>query len=175
MQYITASLELELMTNKPMFNKLAILLVGAQNTGKTSTLREYCEYYENITLGSRFRKGWRWQVAPFRPNYSLIKTPAYFVQSSPTESAKPLADSIDPLGWFPDLLFVAEQLNGQQYTNTVTYLRANDYHIKEFVLSDTNGIDIWDRWRTNAEKDTKLLYRREAIADYIRNFILSKI
>jgi len=161
------------MINKPMFNKLAILLVGAQNTGKTSTLREYCEYYENIPLGSRFRKGWRWRIAPFRPKYEAVKIVTYFVQSSPTESNKPLSESIDPLEWFPDLLFVSEQLGGLQYENTITYLRANDYHIHEFVLSNADGIGVWDRWTTVADRDTKLLYRREEIADYVRGFILS--
>lgn len=158
-----------------MFSRLAIVLVGVRNTGKTSTLREYCEYYGNATLGPRFRKGWRWNIAPFWPSFPLVKTPAYFVQSSPTESNIPLADSIDPLRWFPELLFVAEQLGGNQYDNTISYLRLNDYHVKEFVLSNGDGIDIWDRWKTNIDRDTKLFYRREAIADYIRSFIQSRI
>jgi len=41
-----------------MFDKLAIILLGAQNSGKTSTLKEYCEYYENKTVDT-FKKGWR--------------------------------------------------------------------------------------------------------------------
>jgi|GEM_PF-1755641 len=163
------------MINKPRFKKLAILLVGAPNTGKTSTLKEYCEYYENVKFVARFRMGWRWNIMPFKPQYEGLKMPMFFVPSSPTESNRPLKNTIDPLKWFPDLLIVAEQLNGHQYANTIDYLRANEYQIKEFILSNTNGINIWDRWVNSVDKDTKLLYRREAIADYIRAFIISRI
>jgi GTPase SAR1 family protein len=162
------------MINEPMFDRLAIILLGAQNTGKTSTLKEYSYYYFHKKV-STFKKGWRIGVSPFKPKFHTIKIFAYFLPGSPTETKIPLADTIEPLDWYPDVLLMAEQLNGAEYQNTISYLRTHRYHIQEFRLSDKNGIDIWDRWSSKTEETTKLLYRREAVANYIRNYILSRV
>jgi GTPase SAR1 family protein len=162
------------MIDEPMFDKLAIILLGAQNTGKTSTLREYSNYYYHKKV-STFKKGWRIAISPFKPKFYTVKVFIYFLPGSPTETRIPLADTVEPLDWYPDVLLMAEQLNGSEYQNTINYLRAHRYHIKEFKLSDNNGIGIWDRWTTKLEETTKLLYRREAVADYVRNFIINRI
>ena len=161
------------MIDKPMFNKLAIILLGLPQTGKTSTLKEYSNYYYDEV--DTFKKGWRHGLSPFKPKFWTIKTSTYILPSSPTESGIPLIDTIKPLEWFPDILLMAEQLNGSEYNNTINYLRDNDYHIVEFQLSNSLGIGIWDRWNSKKEEQIKLLYRREAVADWIRNFIKSKI
>lgn len=162
------------MIEKSRFDRLAIILVGARDTGKTSTLKEYSEYYHNKSVDT-FRKGWRHGLAPFRPQFWTIKTSTYILPGSPTETNLPLKDTIEPLEWYPDILLMAEQLAGKEYINTINYLRIHHYHIVEFTLSNSVGSGIWDRWGTKAEETLRLLYRREAIADCIRNFIKSRI
>lgn len=54
-----------------MFDKLAIILVGEQNSGKTNTIRSYSDYYHKPV--STLKKGFRWDVTPFRPKYEGIR------------------------------------------------------------------------------------------------------
>jgi hypothetical protein len=161
------------MINKERFDRLAIILLGAPDTGKTNTLQEYCDFYHKPI--DTFRKGWRHGLSPFKPKFWTIKTSVYILPASPTETNLPLSETIEPLDWEPDILLMAEQLNGKEYINTINYLRSLNYHIKEFRLSNASGSEIWDRWSSKADEQTKLLYRREEIADYIRNFIKSRI
>jgi hypothetical protein len=160
------------MINKPMFDRLAIIVVGVSDSGKTTTLKEYTDYYKDSV--STFKKGWRHGLSPFKPKFWTVKVSAYVIPKSPTESV-PLKDTIDPLEWFPDVILMPEQLKGKEYQNSIDYLRSHDYHIKEFQLSNVSSGGVWDRWTTKLEQSTKLLYRREEIADYIRNFIKSRI
>jgi hypothetical protein len=53
----------------------------------------------------------------------------------------------------------------------------HEYHIKEFLLSNVIGTGVWDRWEhgNRTQEECKLLQRREQIADYIREFITSKL
>lgn len=83
--------------------------------------------------------------------------------SSPTESKIPLADSIEPLEWYPDLIIMPEQIHGAQHSNSIYYLMGNEYHIKEFIISNQVSDGVWDRWE-NGDKfrmEAKLLQRRE--------------
>jgi GTPase SAR1 family protein len=69
-------------------DRLAIIIVGEQNTGKTTTLKRYCDYYyEHV---STFKQGWRYRVAPFRPKFETVKIWPYVLPSSRTERATPL-------------------------------------------------------------------------------------
>lgn len=161
-----------------MLDKLAIVIVGEQCSGKTSTLRVYSDYYVK-EVGS-FKKGWRYGLTPFKPQFWAIKVFTYILPASPTETKIPLSLSIEPKNdeeWFPELLLMAEQFNGGEYPNTIHYLMKNEYHIKEYFISDTIGNGIWDRWNEDDEfrKDSKLMQRREEIAKYIREFIVSKV
>lgn len=158
-----------------MLDRLAIIIVGEQDSGKTTTLREYSNYYHKPV--STLKKGFRYGVTPFKPKYWGVKVFTYILPSSPTESGISLANTIDPHEWFPDLLMMAEQLNGKQYSNSIHYLMGNEYQIKEFIISNIVGDGIWDRWKDgdNFRMKAKLLQRREEIADYIRKFIAMKV
>lgn len=140
-----------------MLDRLAIIIVGEQNSGKTSTLRIYSDYYHKPV--STLKKGFRYGLTPFKPKFWMIKVFTYILPSSPTESRIPLADTIDPLGWYPDLLLIAEQVNGHEYSASLHYLMINEYHIKQFVISNVVGDGIWERWEDGDtfKKDAKLM------------------
>lgn len=158
-----------------MLDKLAIIIIGEQNSGKTTSLRSYSDYYHKPV--STLKKGFRWDIAPFRPKFEAIKIWAYLIPSSPTESNTPLSTTIDPLDWYPDLILMPEQVNGKEYSNSLHYLMVNEYHIREYHISKNIGDGIWDRWKDGDKfrMEAKLLQRREEIADYIRLYLKNKI
>ena len=154
-------------------DRLAIIIVGKQHNGKTTTLKSYSDYYhQSVTT---FRQGWRYRVAPFLPKFGTIKIWAYILPASPTEKQTPLSSTISPK-WLPDVLLMAEQLNGKEYSNTIHFLMKHMYHIKEFRLSNIEGDGVWDRWQdgNKLQEDGKTIQRREEVADYIRAFLLKK-
>lgn len=156
-----------------MFNKLAIIIVGEPNAGKTTTLKEFVNTYNNEKVDV-FRQGWRHNIELFKSYYNAIKIVAYFIPSSRTEKHEPLKDIFNNLNCMPDFLFMAEQLDGEEYLNTIQTLRKCKYHIKEFVISESNSDTIWHRYEEK-NKSNILLYRTEQIADYVRQFIKSRI
>lgn len=154
-------------------DRLAILLVGNQNSGKTTTLKHFCNSYR-FHQADVFRQGWRYDLTPFADKYSGVKIVAYFLPSSRTEKSTPLEQTFESLEWWPDFLFMAEQLDGAEYQNTIQTLRKKDYHIKEFILSNNNSDTIW-HYYNSVDEETFLKYRTEAIAEYVRQFILARI
>lgn len=156
-----------------MLDHLAVIIVGLPNAGKTTTLKHFCNAY-HYKIVSTFKEGWRHNMSPFFNKYSGVKISAYFLPSSRTEKDQPLEDIFDNLEWWPDFLFMAEQLSGAEYENTVRFLREKNYHIKEFVLGNNNPDSIWHHYDIKDEK-TIQTHRTEQIADYVRNFILSRI
>ncbi len=156
-----------------MLKHLAIIIVGKPNSGKTTTLRHFCNTYDYKEV-STFKQGWRFGITPFKSNYSGVKIVSYFLPSSRTERNVSLKETFSELEWLPDFLFMAEQKSGAEYQRTIRFLREKKYHIKEFLLDESNPDSIWHRYEP---KDAKLYleHRTEAIADYVRNFILSRI
>jgi GTPase SAR1 family protein len=156
-----------------MLDKLAIIIVGKPNSGKTTTLKHYCNTY-NYQEVTTFKQGWRHGIVPFKEKYFGIKIIAYFLPSSRTEKAEPLESIFKNLDWEPDFLFMAEQLNGSEYEKTIRFLREKNYQIKEYVLDENNSDSIWHFYN---EVDEKLFqnHRTEQIADYVRQFIHSRI
>lgn len=154
-------------------DRLAILIVGNPNSGKTTTLKHFCNEYNPHNV-STFKQGWRYSMTPFADKYFGVKIVAYFLPSSRTERATSLEKTFESLEWWPDFLFMAEQLNGAEYTNTIRTLRENNYHIKEFVLDNGNPDGIWHYYDT-VDEQLFLQYRKEAIAEYVRQFILARI
>jgi len=156
-----------------MLKHLAIIIVGKQNSGKTTTLLDFCNTYDYKSV-SIFRQGWRYGITPFKDNYHGVKIVSYFLPSSRSEREKSLKDTFSELEWLPDFLFMTEQKDGAEYERTIRFLRQEKYHIKEFLLGEDNPDLIWRRYES---KDAKLYleHRTEAIADYVRSFILSRI
>jgi GTPase SAR1 family protein len=149
-------------------DRLAIILVGNQNSGKTTTLKYYCNSYRHHQVGV-FKQGWRHNITPFADKFYGVRISAYFLPSSRSEKATPLKETFDSLDWWPDFLFMAEQLNGAEYNNTIRILRENDYHIKEFILDNKNMDSIW-HYYDPVDENLFLQYRKEAIAEYVRQF-----
>lgn len=156
-----------------MFNHLAIIIVGHQNSGKTTTLKHFHNTYNHREVDT-FKQGWRYGISPFSPVYWGVKIVGYFLPSSRTERHLSLASIYDTLDWYPDFLFMAEQLDGAEYQNTINFLRANDYHIKEFVLSNENSDSTW-HYYDKKDEDVILKHRTEQIADYVREFMRQRI
>lgn len=156
-----------------MLDHLAIIIVGKPNAGKTTTLKHFGNSY-HYKVVTTFKEGWRHGMVPFYNKYSGVKISAYFLPSSRTEKATPLKKIFDGLEWYPDFLFMAEQLNGREYNNTINFLREKKYHIKEFVISNDSNDSIWHHYDAKDEK-TIQLHRTEQIADYVRGFILNRI
>ena len=63
--------------------------------------------------------GWRHGFTPFK--YLGVKIIPYFLPSSRTEKATPLSEVFDNLEWWPDFIFMAEQLHGAEYSNTIKF------------------------------------------------------
>lgn len=156
-----------------MLDHLAIIIVGAQNSGKTTTLKHFCNTYDHKTIGA-FKQGWRLHLAPFLPKYNGVKIIAYFLPASRSERNVPLSEIFKKFKWSPDFLFMAEQENGKEYNNTIQFLRGRNYHIKEFHLTNANPDSIWHHYDTQ-DKLNYLMHRTEQIADYVRGFINSRI
>lgn len=156
-----------------MLNRLAIIIVGEQNSGKTTTLRNYHDIY-NHDIPQTFKQGWRHNFHPFKNTYWAVKVDAYFLPSSRTEKDVSLEEVLDAYEWFPPFLFMAEQLNGSQYDNTIRYLRTHEYHIKEFRTTNDNEDSLWHLYNKADEAMIQKL-RSEQIADYVRNYILHRI
>lgn len=156
-----------------MLTNLAIIITGSPNSGKTTTLKHFCNKYHHQKVDT-FRQGWRHGMMPFADKYLGVKISAYILPSSRTEKHEPLEDIFENLEWYPEFLFMAEQLNGSEYENTIRFLRQNKYQIKEFILDKSNSDSIWHYYNNNDEQ-MYLEHRTEQIADYVRNFILSRI
>lgn len=156
-----------------MLKHLAIIITGEQNSGKTTTLRHFCNTYYHKEV-STFKQGWRHGMSPFADYYYGVKITAYVLPSSRTEKQESLETIFNGLEWYPDFLFMAEQLNGAEYENTMRFLRENNYHIKEFRLEATNPDPVWHRYDPKDET-VILTHRTEQIADYVRGFIKLRI
>lgn len=156
-----------------MINKLAVLIVGEPNSGKTTTLKFFHNSYNANEVDS-LRQGWRYNFMPFKPNYCSIKIWPYFIPASRSEKRISLEHTIEKLDWYPDFIFMAEQLDGAEYQNTISYLRENEYIIKEFILSKSNPDSIWHYFPPKEEKII-LTQRTEQIAEYVREFIRRRI
>lgn len=161
------------LSSHSMQDKLAIIILGRPNSGKTTTLKHFCNTYHHKTV-TAFKLGWRWGLTPWKPKYNGVKIDAYFLPASRTERGEYLKDNIEAIGWNPEFIFMAEQLNGSKYSDTINFLRKHNYHIKEFTLHNVLGPSIWNHYDIADEK-LFLTHRTEEIADYVRSFIVSRI
>jgi hypothetical protein len=170
-----------------MLNKLAIVIVGIRNAGKTTTLRHFCNAYHNKTVHKRFRRSWKYGLMPFRDKTDAIKIDGYFLTSSPSEVRIPLQTTINK-GFRPDFLFMAEQYNSDYYADSIRCLWNNGYHVKEFFIdhnipTEKSRIKLDDNciyntvWRKYDKVDELLFHsqRTEQIAEYVRLFINTQI
>ena len=96
---------------------LAIVIEGYQNSGKTSTILQFSNQFQNKTL-----KVMRscWQNIFVNPNFPNLRINQFIISSSPSESNNPLNHRFANWQSLPDLLILAEQTGGGQYSNTMS-------------------------------------------------------
>ncbi|WP_282127008.1 hypothetical protein [Marinifilum flexuosum] len=137
--------------------KIAIVILGQQNSGKSTTLRYLVNTYTRKDL-SLLRYGWQ-QLEPF-DEIMMLKLHSYFIPASPSETNYKLVDRFKDLGYTPEILFVAEQTDGRHRESTFQFLKENDYRVLKFPLSNEFGEGIWDRFKKNTEEEEKKLNDR---------------
>lgn len=147
--------------------RLAILIKGYRNVGKTSTIRHY-DMIHHKSGKTNCKRGIRY-IRPFE-NFKNIIIQLYILPASPTESNCPLKKYIEDLDESPDFILMAEQLNGKEYQNTTDFLRENNYEIKEFDINK-NGGSVWGKWEADKPDEKKLDERVNQINNYITDFI----
>lgn len=148
--------------------KLAIIIEGGQNSGKTSTIKYFVNQYQNRQL-KQLRSGW--QNLFINPSlFSTLRINPYIIPSSPSESNKLLSQRF--LNWkgLPDIVILAEQQNGRHQVNTESFLRSNGYHIIKHLINNVSGNSDWERFDKSNEK-IKLTNRSNQIMFDITNFI----
>jgi len=146
---------------------LAVVIVGAQNSGKTSTIRYLINKYSDSNLAN-FKAAFKFLF--LNSSFKSIKITAFCIPSSPSESNRPLATRFQNWNPFPQILILPEQPGGQHYLNTINFLQNNNYKILYFHLSNQIGINHWDRFDSSSQIHILDLRADEIIAE-IRTFI----
>lgn len=145
--------------------RLAIVIEGNQNSGKTSTIRELVNIYGNKSV-SQMRRGW--QRLYINRIFQYLKLNIYCVPASPSETGKPLIKRF-PV-WIPEVLIVAVQPNGQHYSSSYSFLNTNGYQILSYRINNSKGSGDWDRFDKTTQS-IKLQNRADQIITDIRQFI----
>ncbi|MHC9087455.1 hypothetical protein ACXIHB_01960 [Tenacibaculum sp. IMCC1] len=145
--------------------KLAIVIEGHQNSGKTSTIKELINSYGNKSI-SQMKRGW--QKLFLNSIFKYLKLDIYCVPASPSETNIELIKRFP--NWVPEVLIVAVQPNGQHYSSSMSFLTNNNYQILKYSLTNNNGNLDWDRFDSST-KQNKLSNRADEIIFDIRSFI----
>ncbi len=160
-----------------MENNLAVLIVGEQNSGKSTTIKYFEQFNdENHHEKDRTRIGWK-RLQFFLDKLDALICLVYCVPSSPTESHKSLENKLKEHGFrenTPEMLIIAEQLNGEQYQSTIDFLDEKNYKVVEFIIDNKNSGTIWSRW-SDSKKDYILTERAKAISNEFIAHIREKI
>lgn len=133
--------------------KLAVLIIGLQNSGKTTTLREIVKIHTGKEQ-KQMKAGWR--ILSLFPEFHDLTIHSYFIPASPSETNLKISDRFEKLN--PEILFVAEQINGQNYSDTMAFLTINNYTILRYDLINREGDNIWERF--NEFNKSQRLYDR---------------
>tara|TARA_R110002072_G_scaffold287464_6_gene453184 strand:+ start:804 stop:1280 length:477 start_codon:yes stop_codon:yes gene_type:complete len=150
--------------------RLAILLIGKQNSGKTTTIHHFDKMYDERELDKvQCKRGWR-HLQIFKEKLGALFVSMYFVPASPTETNFPLRSRFEFL--LPEIIIVAEQKNGSEFHNTMDFLNENDYKIKIFEIKE-GTTETWSRWKEdNSNKQDILTKRGVDICNTVREFII---
>lgn len=148
--------------------KLAIIIEGVQNSGKTSTILHFVNQYQNRTL-KQVRAGWQ-NLFINASVFSTLKINPYIISSSPSESGIQLSQRFQNWKGLPDVLILAEQLNGKHQLSTESFLTSNSYNIVKHHINNITGSSDWERFQSS-NKSFKLTNRSNEIMLDIRNFI----
>jgi len=154
-------------------DKIVVLIVGNHDSGKTTTIKRFEQIHDEANREIRqCRIGWRKSVQLFLGRLDALLAMIYFIPSSPTEKHTHLSILLN--NFLPEMLLMAEQLNGNEYNATIEFLNNNGYHIVEFRINQNANGGTWDQWEDN-NMGNILLSRVTEIGNAFRNFIIERI
>jgi hypothetical protein len=154
-----------------MTRRKAVVILGVQNSGKTTTIKRFDNNYHKPK--SNCKKGWRLYERLFLPVLEHLCLHLYIVPYSPTERGQSLKDLLE--GNLPEFLLIAEQHLGSRYGETIDFLTLNDYDVSEFLIQRTiKNSDNWTAW-DKSSKDLKLNNRAIEIKNAFLNFIRRRV
>jgi GTPase SAR1 family protein len=145
--------------------RLAILIVGLQNSGKTSTIKHLISAYNGRTL-KIMKAGWK--DIFLNPLLKSLRLNFYCIPASPTETKIKLSERCAT--WFPEVLVIAEQAGGANYADTISFLTTNHYHVLRYDILNTNGASDWERFNVS-NMSSKLGNRADEIVNDIKQFL----
>lgn len=148
--------------------KLAIVIEGDQNSGKTSTIKHLINTYGNKSI-SQLKRGW--QQVYLNSSFQYLKLDFYCVPASPSETGFELHKRFNN-NWIPEIIVVALQPSGKHYSNSNNFLSSNNYSILTYRINNSEGNSDWDRFDENS-MNNKLTNRSNQIVKDIRQFINS--
>jgi hypothetical protein len=149
--------------------RLAILIVGEQNSGKTSTIKHLIELYNGRILKNARAS---WKSIFLNSLLGSLKLIFYCIPASPTETKIKLSARFATWTFLPEVLVIAEQSGGTNYPDTINFLALNGYNVLRYDILKTSGPADWERFNSGNVK-TKLDNRANEIVDDIKNFIKS--
>lgn len=137
-------------------NKKAVVILGNPNGGKTTTILHCINTYEDPKRNQPRKR-------LLNQFYQLQQNKKVYVQGqSPTESKISLKLLLKDKKITN--LIVAEQMNGNKYTDTMKYLRDEEYEIIEFTISNpTNKSAYWEYQLNHLPSATILKKRADDI------------
>jgi AAA+ ATPase superfamily predicted ATPase len=150
--------------------RLAVIILGEPNSGKTSTLKHFINKHSQNNL-SVLRRG-RQQIQLNSQYFSYLKLHAYFLSASPSERNEPLKSILK--GRIPEILFLPEQLSDSQFNNSISFLNQNQFTVLTFQINNQVGPSDWEKFNATTEKQ-KLDSRAYEILAEIRKFRLNNI
>jgi hypothetical protein len=162
-----------------MKHGFAIILLGAQNSGKTSTILRFDTMFDmHHRIKKRGTVGWRQLLLH---SLQAIVTWIYFIPGSPTETKKSLEkklkDAFNKNEDKPELLLIAEQVDRGESWNkhkeTVNFLIQNGYEVMEIVIGDEAKDPLWQKWNNNNNRKEILEARALAIGSAYRKYIMN--
>ena len=145
--------------------KLAIVIEGEQNSGKTSTIKELINLFTDRKL-VQMKRGW--QTIFLNHTFKSLRLICYCIPASPSETGVEIGKRLK--GFTPEVLIVAEQPSGQHYSDTYNYLNMNGYTIVAFSIHNKKGSLVWERFDSKS-KALKLKNRANEIVDEMRHFL----
>lgn len=155
-----------------MKNRIAVVLVGTQNSGKTTTIKHFDSMYDEWgRTKKQCKAGWRY----LRLHKSILNdliTQVFFIPASPTETGVSVEKRLK--GKCPDFLLIAEQIDKgekhNRYKETIDFLRNEGYEIIEILIGDDGTNPVWQKWDNERFAETMAIRGRE-IGDLFREFI----
>lgn len=149
--------------------KLAIVIEGNQNSGKTTTIKHLISQQRGWAVRN-MKKGF--QTIFLDKNFKALKLHLYCLPASPSETGKTIGELLPNRR--PSAIMIAEQPGGKQYANTFKFLEETDYTILKYSISEDKNNYPWSKF-DNADKDEKLEKRVNQIIDDIKDLLSSKV